>query len=510
MDMDSFFFSGDRLVRLSTDEKPLKKPVERQIKQECQAELKRRMEPYIATKPSASLTEVAYAYHRNITLPPVCRTCGKQTKFGRDDWAIFCGARCQMSNPDIKQKRVEESLEKWGVKHQFLKPEAHEKKQATFEVIRQKSKLKEEIKVVARAQTLKRREAAQAARYSLSRTRQAAYIEELEKSGFTNVVFGARFKILHATHKCGSVVENPRLPIHCYVCEAPAKESAQWRFSNLVGETFSRNKRIANGKFQLDAYWEEQKLAIEYNGLYWHSTAPKPGKGRSIGKFYHQDKMLAAKDEGIRLITVWEDDARRPDFKKHFENLFSKQKINGRNCEFKYVAAQECKDFLKLHHRDGWCPGVTYNTGLYFEGELVAVATFGRNRFKGEGLELYRLATKTGVIIRGGVSKIISNFRKTHPSKLTTYADASWGWGDGYLKAGATFLGITKPGYFYFDQKTGNRIHRLAMSRSNFEKTTGCAWDSTLNEEENAARVKCWQVWDCGNWKFVWDTGAGV
>ena len=132
------------------------------------------------------------------------------------------------------------------------------------------------------------------------------------------------------------------------------------------------------------------------------------------------------------------------------------------------------------------------------------IATFGRNRFKGEGFELYRLATKTGVIVRGGVSKLISAFRKNQPGKLTTYADASWGWGEGYIKAGGTLVGLSKPGYFYFNQKDGNRIHRLALSKGNFEKTTGLAWDPNLKEAENAARAKCWQVWDCGNWKFEW------
>lgn len=46
------------------------------------------------------------------------------------------------------------------------------------------------------------------------------------------------------------------------------------------------------------------QIAIEFNGLYWHSK--QAGRDEN----YHYDKWIACKNKGVRLITIWEDDWR--------------------------------------------------------------------------------------------------------------------------------------------------------------------------------------------------------
>ena len=46
------------------------------------------------------------------------------------------------------------------------------------------------------------------------------------------------------------------------------------------------------------------KIGIEFNGCFWHSTNPKYG----VPNDYHLKKSLAAKEQGIRLIHIWEDE----------------------------------------------------------------------------------------------------------------------------------------------------------------------------------------------------------
>jgi len=46
----------------------------------------------------------------------------------------------------------------------------------------------------------------------------------------------------------------------------------------------------------------EKKLAIEFNGTYWHST--ECGKDR----WYHLNKTLRCKEKGIRLIHIFENE----------------------------------------------------------------------------------------------------------------------------------------------------------------------------------------------------------
>lgn len=57
-------------------------------------------------------------------------------------------------------------------------------------------------------------------------------------------------------------------------------------------------------KREIDLYVPSLKLGIEFNGLYWHSTAIRPDVE------YHQNKQRLARAAGIELIEVWEDDWR--------------------------------------------------------------------------------------------------------------------------------------------------------------------------------------------------------
>jgi very-short-patch-repair endonuclease len=64
------------------------------------------------------------------------------------------------------------------------------------------------------------------------------------------------------------------------------------------------NKSINKGKgniFRFDCVIPSKKVVIEFNGLYWHSTANKH-------ETYHQEKREHAEKNGYRLITIWEDE----------------------------------------------------------------------------------------------------------------------------------------------------------------------------------------------------------
>ena len=58
------------------------------------------------------------------------------------------------------------------------------------------------------------------------------------------------------------------------------------------------NNRSLIAPYELDIAIPEKKIAIEYNGLYWHS------EGQGKGYRYHLNKYLACKEKGYRLIPV--------------------------------------------------------------------------------------------------------------------------------------------------------------------------------------------------------------
>ena len=57
--------------------------------------------------------------------------------------------------------------------------------------------------------------------------------------------------------------------------------------------------RIQIKPLELDIYLPDHKIAIEFNGDYWHSSKFKD-------KFYHQNKSLLCSEKGIRLIHIFE------------------------------------------------------------------------------------------------------------------------------------------------------------------------------------------------------------
>jgi hypothetical protein len=69
---------------------------------------------------------------------------------------------------------------------------------------------------------------------------------------------------------------------------------------NYKGDILHNTKSIIDNK-ELDIYIPDLKLAIEFNGLYWHSNAEK-------NKMYHYDKFIDCKNKNIYLIHIYEDD----------------------------------------------------------------------------------------------------------------------------------------------------------------------------------------------------------
>lgn len=109
---------------------------------------------------------------------------------------------------------------------------------------------------------------------------------------------------------------------------------------NYIREEFNlelicNNKSIIKPK-EIDIYIPEIRLAIEVNGIFWH-TAEK-GKGRE----YHQEKVDRCKEKNIELVFIWEDEwyehkqlimneLTKLIIKKRSDKLEKKEKINDVN-----------------------------------------------------------------------------------------------------------------------------------------------------------------------------------
>lgn len=248
--------------------------------------------------------------------------------------------------------------------------------------------------------------------------------------------------------------------------------------------------------YELDAYNEKLKIAVEVCGSYRHSSEHKDA-------FYHQDKWKKCQEKNIKLITIFESD----DFNK-IKNLFSKKKkIYARKC--KLVNVKNPHHFHKEHHFHG-SAHCSESLGLEFEGKLVAVCSLTKSRYnKKFEMECSRLTFHSDYIIVGGTSKLFKPFMKKYNS-IITYADLRFGNGNVYGKCGFQFAGITKPNYFYFQIKNSNILYsRIQFQKHKLENKLEI-FDKNLTEYENMKNNEYYRIYDCGNSTWIYNKKGGI
>lgn len=79
------------------------------------------------------------------------------------------------------------------------------------------------------------------------------------------------------------------------------REVREWL--SLVSDAVQCNSRYVIPPRELDFYIPEKKIAIECCGLYWHSE-----KSANRDREYHHDKYKQCYDQGIRLLTIFQDE----------------------------------------------------------------------------------------------------------------------------------------------------------------------------------------------------------
>lgn len=93
-------------------------------------------------------------------------------------------------------------------------------------------------------------------------------------------------------------------PPMCNDCVSKlSSSSSEQEIANYISTFYSgeliKNSRAIIQPFELDLYYPEKKIAIEFNGDYWHDENHKQ-------KDYHFNKYILCKENGILLVSIFE------------------------------------------------------------------------------------------------------------------------------------------------------------------------------------------------------------
>jgi hypothetical protein len=500
-------------------------------------ELYDRIMLYTSFLPEDTLFTTRFWYWENQKNGPILCSCGCQKVVKFPNKTQYARG-CHNKREDVKEKKKQKSLEKYGVCNPSQAATIKEKKKqkslekyGTTSTVDQSLMIpiwQEKYGVTNPSQLLWVKEKISQSHKNLRRENELLGVrsgrkqketqyETLQTNPIWEPLFskeeygGCRDKHYHfRCRKCGTERTNNLsmgTSFRCFTCEPRIDSGGQSKVEKELAD-FCRQFTVVEEQtrqiispLELDIYMPEKKIAVELHGLYWHTEQYK-------NKNSHLRKLEACQEKGLRLIQIFEDEWR--DHKKIVQSRLkhilvgSSRKLYARQCRVEPLSAALANKFLAKYHLQGPCNSPT-RFGLFFKSRLVAVMTFSnRKALCGAETELVRYCTLANWSVVGGAGKLLRHFvKKYNPKSIISFADRRWSDGNLYRALGFTLTKTCRPGYAYvIDNERKNRIqfqkHKLQKKLPTF--------DSNLSESENMRRNGYYRIWDAGQLKFTQET----
>ncbi len=321
-------------------------------------------------------------------------------------------------------------------------------------------------------------------------------------------------------------------PTGCPVCNPTGTSRAEQEVCNIIKQlvpnhtVLTNDTSILSDRMELDVVVPDLHIAIEYNGMRWHSDLTnKPNN-------YHLKKSRLCHDKGYTLIHIWEDDwLDRKDIviRMLATKLHAIDRLGdvcndatddmlstayARKLVIKIVSSSDAKVFLRNNHIQGFVTA-SFHFGLYDDNNhlraLLSVRSPKNNarmkRNDGEW-EIQRYATCGHV--PGGFTKLM-NFAEQYIRQqgfvLTTwisFSDNSISEGNMYEKAGFVIGKVLPPDYKYVgDYTKWRRQPKERFQRKCFRDNPNLVWDESWTERQAAENNELYRIYDTGKIKWV-------
>jgi hypothetical protein len=318
---------------------------------------------------------------------------------------------------------------------------------------------------------------------------------------FRGVESRYKFQCIKCNNVFESHLQDGAIPgcLTCFPLGRSSYENSIYDFLKSVNtQNIIKDGRSTIPPLELDFYLPEHQLAIEFNGVFWHSEK------RNKDSKYHLNKTNLCKAKGIQLIHIFEDEwiEKQEIVKSIIKNKLglTENKIYARECEIKEVDKKSSKEFLFNNHLQEPINS-KHNFGLYYNNELVYLISLSKPRFnKNYQFELTRSCPKINTSVVGGFNKLIKHAIKTlNIASIISYVDKRYFDGRGYKDW--KLVGESKPNYFYMKDYQV-RESRIKYQKHKLKDLFPDSYDVNLTEWQIMQLAGYDRIWDCGNIVF--------
>lgn len=490
-----------------------------------------------------------------------CKICGSPvTRFIKStqqywDW---CSNKCMGRDPEILERKQKTSLEKYGYSHAMQDPETRERiKQQCIEkwgvdnpskALEVKTRIRKKFQEIYGVDNVskdpdvieqlrkkaqdryqnKKSDILKQRRQTLLKTRGVTSNKHLHISPENIVKYNdlewikhQHFTLQKTCHQIATelgvsdTVILHRLKIAGIQPNRWGWSEAEKQLQKFIRTHYNSNILLNDRKIisprELDIVLPDLKLAIEFNGVFWHSE--QRGKTRN----YHVSKTQQCEYQGYQLIQIYDTEWSNPITRSVIESrllhlLGHSTRIAARKCQIVKLNNVQAKDFVNQNHLQGWC-GCKYSYGLIHNNQLVAVITIGQSRFNNNiQWELLRYCNLKNHTVVGGMAKLLTKASTDlNINEIISYADRRWSTSlkNVYSSTGFQLQGISTPNYKYFQI---NDSEIMLESRNKYQKHKLNKllekFDPDLSEFENMSINNYFRIWDCGNLVYIWRRNA--
>ena len=299
----------------------------------------------------------------------------------------------------------------------------------------------------------------------------------------------------------GNYLKKSKVKVNHYGGSTQEKEIVEFIKNNITTEIITNSKKIIPPR-EIDIFLPEFNLAIEFNGLYWHSELN--------GKLsqYHLSKTLECEKRGIRLIHImsdeWKDQKQKcKDTILHFLGK-SEKGVYARNTIIKEISWNEAKTFLELYHLLDAGTSGNYRIGAYDRNdELIGVMVFGNknSEWSENQIELKRFVTNKKNNAGLGSKMFKYAIKQQNYKSVFAFVDRRWFTGLVKSHIGFEVVGYSVPTIWWSDGK--KRFNRRFLSKKKMVRDFGFSID--MSKKNMLHKLGYYRIWDCGKIKLLWN-----